>query len=260
MASILPSDAMDMIRALSLENSKEESCGFLLKDGSVIQSANVHSDKTNNFRVSETTVSFFDPEGIAAVWHSHIKPSQGSRLSLADIQASRMGRVPYLCYHTVFDEWDYFDPDGVHPDPLKAKVSDSPLNLSYYMGWPFEWSRSDCYSVVRSVFKGILGVNLGDYMRPLEEETVKADSWDEFGRHFGSEGFRGFRPDEEEIKPFDIAMIAMHGAKAHHMMLMIDPSKNIAFHLCHGGISTDLIYGGSWQRRTRYFIRHSSRE
>ena len=62
-------------------NPIEETCGFILKDGTVIEVANIHPDPTRYFRMSESEIEKHLPE-IDIFWHSH--PNGNLNLSLSD--------------------------------------------------------------------------------------------------------------------------------------------------------------------------------
>lgn len=62
-------------------NPYEERCGFILQDGTVIETPNVHSEPSWYFKIDQSEIDKHLPD-IYAFWHSH--PDNNLNLSLAD--------------------------------------------------------------------------------------------------------------------------------------------------------------------------------
>jgi hypothetical protein len=249
----------DRVRAeikdyVSSLGSETELVGFVFADGDCNVVENLATFPQSSFEMRKSTYEQAMGEGAIALWHTHINSSQGSRLSPHDLEGSRLTRLPYLVYHTVFEEWDYFDPDGIDPYPLLRRVG-SPRELSYYDGWPFEWNRSDCYTLFRSFYQGYLGIPMLDYLRPAEEEDIESPNWNSFLDNFEKEGFREVEPGES-LKPYDVAFMAVRGTNPHHCGILIDLDRQTMLHCATGRGSEFTVYSGGYQRRTRKIIRH----
>ena len=59
-----------------------ERCGFILKDGSVVEVENESATPSGTFQISESVIEQTGLENIAIFWHSH--PSGDVNLSLDD--------------------------------------------------------------------------------------------------------------------------------------------------------------------------------
>jgi proteasome lid subunit RPN8/RPN11 len=58
-----------------------ERCGFILKDGSIVEMPNVHKDTQAGFKIAPEDILKYE-EGVAATWHTH--PVTGPNLSPED--------------------------------------------------------------------------------------------------------------------------------------------------------------------------------
>lgn len=59
-----------------------ERCGFILKDGTVVEVENTSATPSSTFKISEDEISNIGLENICIFWHSH--PSGNVNLSLDD--------------------------------------------------------------------------------------------------------------------------------------------------------------------------------
>lgn len=61
-----------------------ERCGFILKDGSVVELENTHPQRSHAFSISDSDFEKYEGR-IATVWHTH--PDSNVNLSVADYRA-----------------------------------------------------------------------------------------------------------------------------------------------------------------------------
>ena len=229
--------------------SSLEVCGFICENDTVIPCANIAENSQEAFEISTDyfeEVNALTP--VLAIYHSHCQDWQPAMLSATDISNSKASKLPYLLYHTAFGQWDYYDPGDIYPYPLTPNLH-SPLELEYYLGWRFEYNRSDCYTLFRSYYKGMLGIALPDFPRGDIEETTSPD-WDMFRSNFEKVGFR-------QLEPNDVLLMCIVGDRTHHAAILLDPSTGKALHnLGEGRLSEVFMYGGYWVERTRSVIRY----
>ncbi|MEM8610389.1 MAG: Mov34/MPN/PAD-1 family protein [Cyanobacteria bacterium P01_H01_bin.105] len=128
-------------------NPEREICGVVVMDEiddsvQVIPLPNTHPTPETDFRLPANTIPKYG-DRLQAIYHSHWEESSPALLTPADVINARATGVASIVYHTTFDQWDLFDPNGLHPWPLKQKHL-APKQLKFYLGWPWEWGRSDC--------------------------------------------------------------------------------------------------------------------
>ena len=233
-----------------------EVCGFICENDAV-PCPNIADTPQESFEISTDyfeEINAITP--VLAIYHSHWQDSQPALLSPADISNSKASKIPYLLYHTAFGQWDYYDPNDIYPYPLTPNLH-SLLELEYYLGWKFEYNRSDCYTLVRSYYKGMMDLELPDFPRGDIEETTSPD-WDMFRFNFEKVGFRQLETDEP-LQANDVVLMCIAGDRTHHAAILLDPTNGKALHnLGEGRLSEIFMYGGYWVERTRYVIRYAS--
>lgn len=253
----------------------KEACGIITKDFKFIFCENQHNDPENYFAFNPALVTKLTVDDIGIIVHSHIKDWSPAYLSFQDLEASRgyglcPEKYPYLLYHTIFKEWDYYDSLLANPYPLspyapkpcKLSISDDPTKWEFYVGLPFVWGRTDCFGLIRHYFLGALGLDIGDFKRPLEEDqkSFPNPSWvnpwnaEENGFKLMSKG--------EDLKLHDVLEIAQNGGKeSNHIAVVVDAPRMQILH--NPGIITSNManvefYGKHWQVRTTKHLRHTS--
>ncbi|MBN3945919.1 MAG: hypothetical protein HWQ38_05290 [Nostoc sp. NMS7] len=232
-----------------------EICGFVHEADDTQPCANISENPQEAFEISADyfeEINALTP--VTAIYHTHWQDSQPALLSATDISNSKASKIPYLLYHTAFGQWDYYDPNTLYPYPLIPNTH-SPKELEYYLGWKFEYNRSDCYTLFRSYYKGMLGIELPDFPRGDIEETISPD-WDMFRSNFDALGFRQLEADEP-LQANDVMLMCIVGDRIHHAAILLDPSTGKALHnLGEGRLSEIFMYGGYWVERTRAVIRY----
>lgn len=258
----------DQIIDFANKTPTEEVCGLLVwSQGSGVKVEwveNVAVDRANDFEFDNERLKSIqrmnagDTHTVIAIWHTHPLESQSAMLSPEDIANSKACRIPYLLYHPVFEQWDYFSPSEVHPYPLTA-MEESPSSLNYYLGWRFEWNRCDCYTLVRSYYKGMLGIDILDYPRGGATPDCVGGDWNQLLDNFGHAGFRKVEADDP-VQNGDIALLTLPGGgeNPHHCLILNDVSTNLGLHLIDRNISTTILYGPSLINRTKLLVRHYS--
>jgi proteasome lid subunit RPN8/RPN11 len=251
---ILNEDHKAIIKAIALHTPEVETCGVITKD-EVIPLANTAE--------SPDTAFMFDPDQWSAVsdraiaiYHSHCSRYQPGQLSPGDIENSVLFGLPYVLYHTAFDCWDYYDPKHTHPYPLKIQHPEN--TLEYYLGWQFEWGRSDCAALVRGFFEGFLGLPVGTFTRV---DFTRLDGDRTFTSALEGAGFVDVsaRVREEGLVLYDVPLMSLRSWDKGEHIGIIWTAGNMPRILHHTGgdrLSEHVPYDEFWQRKTLKVFRH----
>jgi hypothetical protein len=274
---IFKKDLDKLIRGYSCSaaNNQKESCGIITKDFDYIHCDNQHLEPNNYFAFNPGLIKGLKSEDILLVWHSHILESSPSFLSFQDLEACRgfgksPDKYPYLVYHTLFNEWDFYDSMSPNPyllspykpKPSKMALSDDPKRYDFYMGLPFVWGRTDCFGVIRHYFLGVLGLDIGDFRRPTEEEQKNFPGGDWINPWDYSKNNFELMPRGEDIRLHDVFEIAQNGGKeSNHIAVVVDAVNMQILHspgIITSNVSNVEFYGKHWQVRTTRHLRHKS--
>lgn len=98
---ILTEEQREWLKRKAFERTPNESCGFILDDGEIIEIANIHPEPYRGFSMAGTDIlNKLDNEAlsrIVAVWHTH--PKGTTTPSMTDIGSIRQGAI--------LRKWDY---------------------------------------------------------------------------------------------------------------------------------------------------------
>jgi cell wall-associated NlpC family hydrolase len=261
---LTPQIKKDIADSIRQGPEDEEVCGVVLSDGQVVSLANEHATPATDFQLPVDTLPKYGDE-LKYIFHSHWENSSPALLTPADIINARATGVASVVYHRGFDQWDLFDPNGLYPWPLRQRERD-PKKLKFYVGWPWEWGRSDCLSVFRSYYKGRLGVEIQDFQRVGTEEEFLAllneAKWNQYDEELGNQGMRKVcegKPDGFRFKLHDVILMQLQGRRPHHVGIIVDVDKMLMLHhLQQGSLSGTVTYGGGRLRQTHSVWRHES--
>lgn len=247
---------IDDLKYLAHSQSSIEICGLCLTEKRFIQTPNLAPNPSERFMIDRDLFDRHADETIA-IFHTHVMSDVGHQLSTADIESSRALEVPYLLYHPLYDGWDYFDPNEIHPYPLEA-LGD-PSQIEYYTLWKFDYARSDCAALVRGWYKGRLNIEIEDYPRIDLDESIQNRICQFNAERLKDNGFRILSPNTEiqthDIVGFDLAGIN----QPHHLGVIIDAEANHMIHnLGRDRYSQIDLYNQSWRSRTKEIYRHES--
>ena len=251
---MLTGHIQEQIKQHAISTPHQEVCGVLLQDDTVVPLTNVSPEPSHNFIINPE--EFDALSDVKAVYHSHCLESQPGYLSPGDIANSKAIKLPYILYHSLFNEWDLYNPNELYPYPLIPN-SYTPKDIEFYLGWKFEYNRSDCYTLVRSYYQGMLNINLPDYPRNDISETTSTD-WNMFVENFQKAGFIQLQHDEP-LNANDLIFMCILGNQTHHAAILLDPTNGKTLHnLGEGRLSELIMYGGYWITATRLVCRHKS--
>ena len=245
---------------------EQEVCGVIVEDDygyQTIPLPNEHSTPATDFQLPIDTLPKYG-DRLRAIYHSHWEESSPALLTPADIINARATGVASIVYHTTFDQWDLFDPNGLHPWPLKQQHLD-PKRLGFYQGWPWEWGRSDCLTLFRAYYQGMLGITIQDFQRVESEEKflelLDSAQWNQYDEELPAQGlqkvYEGSPPETFEFKQHDVILMQLQGRKPHHVGILVDAQgMQILHHLQAGRLSEVVPYGKGRIRQTHSVWRH----
>ncbi len=292
-----------LIEKFAMRNPDEETCGFVLKNGAVVNCVNTHYnrildeksvDELRNIidqlqirdiiindssdlteirrRISRKTgmaISAeqrlaFDSKGIAAVWHSHCLDSAPGMLTYeddpangvtSDITQAKLQRIPYVLYHTKFNEWDLYDPCSINLYPLQHPI-ERHSDPEQYSGIPYQWNRSDCLEVPRVALWGLYEIDLGIYLRSSPDEYTM-EGWQRYLDGFPKVGFTQIELyDTMRFKEGDCLLMQLPGHKTlHHLGVCVDEKNQRMLHVFEGRVS-EIEHIAKWRRFVRVMYRH----
>lgn len=244
-----------------IDNRDQEQCGLILADGSAIAISNIAQDPTNEFVMDPIQWGTNSSKAIC-LWHTHWGDAQPAKLSLPDIQNAQALNLPTLCYHTGFQEWDFWSPGVPHPYPLaiQGDIGDRPSSAGWFTGWPFEYGRSDCYELFRLWYQQQLGIGLAYFDRQLSYEETLTKQWDLYRENAEAQGFR-FLGQGEPRKKHDVFLINIGGHNPSHCAILLEPdTTTVLHHLGFGRLSEIRSIAGDIFPRTVATIRHHSQD
>lgn len=206
----------------------------------------------------------YESTGIVAVWHSHCLDSSEGRLSwddnqefgvVSDITQAKLQRLPYILYHTGFDQWDMYDPYGLDLYPLHKTIA-NPKNIEEYSGIPYCWNRADCLEVPRVALWGLYEIDLGVYLRTSVGEYV-AEGWQRYVQGFPNVGFQEVSLfPTMKFKGGDCLLMQLPGYKTlHHLAVVVDEPQQRLLHIFDGRVS-EIEHIMKWRRFIRVVYRH----
>ena len=206
----------------------------------------------------------FENRGIAAVWHTHCLDSAPGMLTYqddtangvtSDVTQAKLQRLPYVLWHTKFDEWDLYDPCSINLYPLKRKIQ-RPQDPEEYSGIPYCSNRSDCLEVSRTALWGLYGIDLGIHLlsHPLEYTT---QGWQRYQQELPKLGFSAVELyDTMRFKGGDCLLMQLPGqANLHHLAVCVDEKNQRMLNVFDGRVS-EIDHIAKWRRHIRMMYRH----
>jgi proteasome lid subunit RPN8/RPN11 len=146
----LNNNILKKIKEYSLNNLKEEICGFIYINNlqqKFFLCSNISFDRKNNFLINPEDYEKCNFKGnILCCFHSHIN-NRG--FSSEDIQESLKNNLPYLLYNIKQDKFYFFD-------AIKNKSYEQYINIPYKNGY------NDCWSIIQKYYKNELNINISD--------------------------------------------------------------------------------------------------
>lgn len=238
----------DEAEAHAMAARPAESCGLLVRalDGAELYWPCRNLAGEDEFQTDPEDLARAEDLGfeVLAVVHSH--PGQGDPApSAADIECCDAGDLPW---HIV----------GVPPLDGGSTWNGSALRwievvpahqLPDLVGRPFEYGRSDCYSIVRDWYRLERGVWLADVPRTSDTE---ADGSSIYLPRLQAHGWRAV----SEPRPGDVLLMRMGAREANHSAVYL--GDNLILHHLEGRLSAREPLGADYLARTTHILRHAS--
>ena len=226
----LSDSAKEQIRLFAASKPEQETCGFVLKDKSVVLLDNVSSEPAEKFEISPVDYLKHEEE-LLGVWHSHLRERGFSPL---DQQVMAADVLPWAVYCLQNDTWSECDPGEVAP----------------FEGRPFVFGIYDCYSLVADYLKA-LEVNLPEWPRGKwgEWNTPEFTPFDDMRKEVG----RPIKPGDQ--KPGDILLLNLGDYQTHTDHVGVFTSKKHFLHHPAQSESRLQTFGSYWQKRLKWIIR-----
>jgi proteasome lid subunit RPN8/RPN11 len=226
-----------VIQAHAIEQytrDKSECCGFVLKDGSVLQAKNIAADRTNSFSTDKYTTSLAFRSGIAYIYHSHTDGTSG--FSYNDAVGCLKLDIPFVLYDVYASKFKILDPSG----------------NTDYIGRDFCWLINDCYSLICDYYLREFGITLGKYDREIDEHGNLTNGND-FLKHYAKEDFT--RVDAEaHLQRGDVLVFAIGSSNPNHIGVM--DQDGLFLHQLKDQLSKLEVWGNSWKDCTVAVLRH----
>lgn len=218
------------IRDFAIKRLDEETCGFVLRDGSVVCVENEAEDRCNEFLISASSYARYD-EDIVGVWHSHLELAGFSQLDQQVLQSDVLPWAVYCLRDDSFHECD-------------------PVTTAPFEGRPFVFGVYDCYSLISDYLKG-KGVELPEWVRGNWGEwntptfSPFDDEWSKIGKPVKT----------KDYQPGDILLMNLGDYPNHtdHVGVFINSTQFL--HHPSQGLSRVQTFGGYWKRRLNWVIR-----
>ncbi|MGL6351992.1 MAG: hypothetical protein ACRC2U_19605, partial [Aeromonas sp.] len=188
-----------------------------------------------------------------AIYHSHPGDNQQRTLSFSDLALSRQFRLPILLWHEEAG-WDYFDPLGASPYPLRVP-SGEPDQLDYYTGWGWEWGRVDCGNLIYRYYQGMHGIELQGPEVSEHGKEILAKGWDKYRESLIANGFvqaNDLLPQANDLLLMNLR--SPHG-NLHHAAVMVD-GQNLLHITEPGDYSHIELFHSELRQKTHSIWRH----
>lgn len=126
----------------------EEACGFFVNDKFIPQD-NIHPEPENNFEIDVKQYLYY-LSGLQCIVHSH---NNYAHLSKNDMIQQRATNVPWGMVNLINNSPNeiVFWGNGIDNYPLKGR--------------PFVHGVWDCYGLVKSYYKNVVGIDIQDFVR-----------------------------------------------------------------------------------------------
>lgn len=143
----------------------------------------------------------------------------------------------------------------IHHDAL----NNGQLRYKHLLGRQFKLGTTDCYELLRDMYKDNLNIQLSNYARPKlfwhnEDMNIYVDN-------YHKEGFRLIDdPRVEDFRPFDVFLVAIPDPRSlqktitNHCLVYL--SNGYVIHHRYGEMSSVVPYRGALRNFTTHTIRH----
>lgn len=191
-----------------INNYPEESCGFILKDDTIVFCYNLADNPEKAFKINPADYIKYSGE-IKYIFHSHcVDPRKGKTLdprtpSVKDMKGQKVSGIPWLIFAT--EGW-------VVSEPIELPRTPS----NDYLNRPFIWFINDCYTLVQDYYKFELGIELKPYILHDYTAVRKSDRvFEEFIEDYGFEESATL----DDLQNGDLFIIDNSGFTENHLAI-----------------------------------------
>ena len=192
-----------------------ESCGFVVND-KYLPRKNIHDTPADGFTISGIGYASAVKKGeLQVIVHSH--PDGQVRPSLHDLKGQLESNIPWCIL-----------PKGKPPVWVGRELA---TDIEGLLGRPFIYGVNDCYTIIRSAFKIVKGIELGTVPTEFGWWNTGGNVYVE---NFEKVGFRLLQPGEH-LEPFDCILGAVRSKVVNHAALYL--GNGVMLHHLAGRIS-----------------------
>lgn len=214
----------------ALDEFPNESCGFILHDGSYHRCTNISHKPEKTFAISPEE---YARHNVRAVVHSH--PHGSAALSITDRAAHRASGKEWIVIGLAGDDAEI----ATYP-AIKCAL---PLE-----GRTFVFGVTDCYTLVRDYYEQEMGIVLRDFYR--EDEFWKR------GQAIYDDNYAaaGFYKVDGPPQRGDLLVLRIGAPKPNHGAIYLE--NGMILHHLHGRLSGKDLYSDYFRKNTIYILRH----
>jgi proteasome lid subunit RPN8/RPN11 len=221
------------------ESSKEEVCGFLLRDGAgslkAYPTQNVAPEnRERSFEISnKEQLAFYKTGCVFAMYHSHVVDDH--QFSELDLMTAKMAEIPMLLYSKVTKKFNYYRP---------------PACLAPFEDRYFILGLQDCITLVSDYYEQKFGAPLPFFVRSNEEVR---DGLAHLHLHFGD--FNLIQVEGEPQAEDIILLSIMNDGGINHAGIYL--GGGVVLHQMMHQASRRQQFDRSWLKRVRVTLRRN---
>ena len=230
----------NQIKNHSLKDNPKECCGLLVdnnKNLEIFKCKNIALDQENNFSINPEDYLKASLSGkIIAFYHSHCSEKNPNSFSILDKLNSIHHKLPIILYYIPTNEFKIFN--------------SSKLDCEY-IGRPFEFNVSDCFTLVRNFYEKEYNILLPDILR--NDKWEKEDQ-NRIINNIEKYGFSLIKDDALEFGDIILIYNTKRIAPSHFMIYL---NNNQVLHHRFQGYSTIEHFGEEYRKQTYGVARYN---
>lgn len=125
------------------------------------------------------------------------------------------------------------------------------LNYQHLVGRDFKWEDTDCFGLLRDLYKDCFGIIIPDFARPLDYWSKGMNLYED---HAYSQGFRAIDVHPTQWQFGDVFLMAIGSLTGNHVAILVD--NNQILHHMYNQLSKVETYNGDHRNRTLTVYRH----
>ena len=125
------------------------------------------------------------------------------------------------------------------------------IRYDHLIGRSFAWGTADCLALFRDLYFDNWGISVTNYARPTNWQSDKIDL---IRACYAREGFKLFAPDNIDLRPGDVACVAIGASKPNHFAVYIGDNRIV--HHKANTFSNIETFRDYWRNQTSFYLRH----